>query len=292
MLRYSGRIILATCIGILYFIYLYYSEEGIVPFMLAEFKYLAASVLIANFVSFCLYLSDDNLNQLISWKRLPALRFVTGFVLNGVIAIGLSTVVTGLVIALFSDNYDFVGLWEIHQDMAIKLGIITLIGVFIYSVVYFLLYSYNQYAVVQIDSVKKERKQLSLQFEALKSQLSPHYLFNCMNTISSLIFKDPDHAEDFIRRLVLTYQYILTTNKCKFVTLAEEIEFVKSYNYLLKVRFENNLRLDIDLPPSILNTKIPPLTLQILVENAVKHNMISKQKPLEVKITTDRKSVV
>jgi len=132
---------------------------------------------------------------------------------------------------------------------------------------------------------------LELQFEALKSQLSPHYLFNCLNTISSLVHRDPKLTESFIRRLAQTYQYILNTKNRKLVKLAEEIEFVKAYNYLLRVRFEEALKINIDLPEELLASDVPPLTLQILVENAVKHNVISEESPLEISIKADPQTV-
>jgi LytS/YehU family sensor histidine kinase len=147
------------------------------------------------------------------------------------------------------------------------------------------LYSYKQYAVTQIESIQSERKQLELQFEALKGQISPHYLFNSLNTISSLIYKDPQSAEQFVRRLAQTYQYILSTQSKKYVTLAEEIDFVQSYYYLLKIRFQQALTVEINLPASIMASQIPPLTLQMLVENAVKHNSINPDNPMFIYIS-------
>jgi LytS/YehU family sensor histidine kinase len=82
-----------------------------------------------------------------------------------------------------------------------------------------------------------------------------------------------------------TFQYVLANHKRKFVSLKEEIEFVKSYYYLLRVRFENNLNLEINVPKNVMDTQMPPLTLQLLVENAVKHNHVSKNSPLMVYIT-------
>jgi LytS/YehU family sensor histidine kinase len=110
-------------------------------------------------------------------------------------------------------------------------------------------------------------------------------LFNSLNTISSLVYKDPQSAEQFIRRLAQTYQYILSTQHKQFVLLKEEVEFVQSYYYLLRIRFQQQLSVEINLPSGIMNTKIPPLTLQILVENAVKHNNLNADKKLFIYIT-------
>ncbi len=166
-----------------------------------------------------------------------------------------------------------------------KVGILLLASLSIYIIVYALLYSYQQYAVAQIETLQRERKQLELQFEALKSQVSPHYLFNSLNTISSLIYKDPQSAEQFIRRLAQTYQYILATQNKRYVLLREEVDFVQSYYYLLRIRFQQQLTVEFNLPSSILDTRIPPLTLQILVENAVKHNTLNADNKLFIYIT-------
>ena len=140
--------------------------------------------------------------------------------------------------------------------------------------------------------MQNERKQLELQFEALKSQISPHYLFNSLNTISSLIFKDTQSAEQFIRRLAQTYQYILSTQNKPYVLLKDEVEFVQSYYYLLRIRFQQQLTVDINLPSSIMNSRIPPLTLQMLVENAVKHNNLGNDKKLFIYITAQDNTYV
>jgi LytS/YehU family sensor histidine kinase len=136
-----------------------------------------------------------------------------------------------------------------------------------------------------VDELKSNRLQLELQFESLKSQISPHYLFNCLNTISSLLFKDSKLAEEFIRRMAETFRYVVSNQKQQLVLLQEEIDFVRSYCFLLQVRFEQHLHLEINLPKSLMATKIPPLALQMLVENAVKHNQISKENALMVYIS-------
>ena len=130
--------------------------------------------------------------------------------------------------------------------------------------------------------LQSDRWQLELQFESLKSQISPHYLFNCLNTVSSLLYRDSRIAEEFVRRMADTFRYVLGNQKHKLVTLREELEFVKAYYFLLQVRYEYHLQLEINIPQNILDSWIPPMTLQLLVENAVKHNAISKDQPLLV----------
>lgn len=277
--------VISTIVGFIYFLYLFYSEEGYLPMITKNYHYLLASIVTANIIAILLYKTDSLLNKRLPWQENLSARLVIGLIKNLAISIGVIFLSGSVLVAIEFDGFDFDFLWVLYSDTTIKLIIITLMAAILYTLIYFALFSYNQYAVVHIDAVKNQRKQLKLQFDALKSQLSPHYLFNSLNTISSLIFKDPYMAEDFIRRLASTYQYILDNNQRRFVTLQEEVEFVKSYNYLLKVRFENNLHLDINLPQNIMQSKMPPLTLQMLVENAVKHNVISKDQPMNIYIS-------
>jgi LytS/YehU family sensor histidine kinase len=108
-----------------------------------------------------------------------------------------------------------------------------------------------------------------------------------MNTISALVYQDKGKAEAFIRKLAYTYQYILTTHDKPLVTLSEEVDFLNAYIFLLESRFEGALDIELNLPAHVMKSKIPPLTLQLLVENAVKHNLITKENPLLIKLYVD-----
>jgi two-component system LytT family sensor kinase len=285
MRKFWLGIIISTIVGLSYFLFLFYSEKGVFPNFGDNLPYMSICILTANLIGLTLYFSDNVLNKWISWRKHLSTRLIVGLLSNSIISIFIIGIVGGLFLKAISPRVLLLTHFDIHYDIIAKICIITIIAIVVYTVIYFALYSYNQYTVVHIEGAKSQRRQLELQFEALKGQLSPHYLFNCLNTISSLVFKDPAQAEDFIRRLASSYQYIISNNEKRFVTLQQEVEFVKSYNYLLQVRFENNLKLDINLPPNIMDTKIPPLTLQMLVENAVKHNVINKDKPLLIYIS-------
>lgn len=178
--------------------------------------------------------------------------------------------------------------FDVSPDVLLKLGIVVFFLVILSGVIDFTIYSFNHFSTGQIRSIQLQREQLELQYEALRTQLSPHYLFNSLNTISSLVSDDPRPAEAFARRLVKTYQYIISSKDKKLVTIREEVEFVKSYMYLLKVRFDESIITRINIQEVILDHRIPPLTLQILIENAVKHNEFSIDEPLVVAIDTDQ----
>ncbi|MEQ8925824.1 MAG: histidine kinase [Fulvivirga sp.] len=281
-------LLVSSISGIAVFYFLYYSETATLPDLTNTYLWLFYFVINANIIGLALIFTNKLLDKRISWINNLSVRLTSGLLLN-IFTTYSAVFVVGFFcneLGLFENN--LMSSIKINTDFISKLSIILLISVVIFTIFNFAFYSYFHYTFSQVESAKAQRNYLELQFETLKSQLSPHYLFNCLNTISSLVFKDANMAEDFIRRLANTYQYILKNNNKKYVSLQEEIDFVKSYNYLLQVRFQSNLKLDINIPSSIMDSKIPPITLQMLVENAVKHNVITESEPLHIYIgTTD-----
>jgi hypothetical protein len=124
----------------------------------------------------------------------------------------------------------------------------------------------------------------SAKFESLKNQIDPHFLFNSLNVLSSLIEENPDNAQRFTTSLSKIYRYVLEQKDKELVTVEEELAFAKTYMNLLKMRFENSLFFE--LPDTIPNpeAKVVPLSLQLLLENTVKHNVVSEKKPLNIRI--------
>ncbi|UTW66443.1 DUF3972 domain-containing protein [bacterium SCSIO 12643] len=140
------------------------------------------------------------------------------------------------------------------------------------------------------DAIEKERlKQQGLQNEltALKNQMNPHFLFNSLNSLSLLVRKDQGSAEKFIQKLSFLYRYILHSADEDLVSLQEEMKFLKSYIYLMQQRYQENFEVLMEIPEDLGTIKIPSLALQLLVENAVKHNEISKRHPLKIEIRYD-----
>ncbi len=121
-------------------------------------------------------------------------------------------------------------------------------------------------------------------FETLKNQIDPHFLFNSLNVLSSLIEENPDNAQRFTTSLSKIYRYVLEQKDKELVSVAEELSFAKTYMNLLKMRFENSLFYE--LPEAVINpdAKVVPLSLQLLLENTVKHNVVSEQRPLHIRI--------
>ena len=157
---------------------------------------------------------------------------------------------------------------------------ITLTIVIIFHFVYF----YNRYQQNKIKEQKVIAGTASAKFDALKNQLDPHFLFNSLNVLTSLIEENTEKAQKFTTSLSKVYRYVLEQKSKELVTVDEELEFAKTYMSLLKMRFEDSIVFEIPDHATNPESKVVPLSLQLLLENAVKHNMVTASKPLHIKI--------
>lgn len=149
--------------------------------------------------------------------------------------------------------------------------------------------------ITQANRVEKEqlkRQVLSNELEALKSQLNPHFLFNSLNSLSLLVREDPKAAVKFINRLSFLYRYILQSQDQNLVSVKEELRVLESYIFLIKERYRENFSVSVAIEESMHQRRIPNLALQLLLENAVKHNEISSNKPLRVEVYNEANSIV
>lgn len=131
-----------------------------------------------------------------------------------------------------------------------------------------------------------ERQNVESQLEGLRNQVNPHFLFNSLNTLVYLIPESPDKAVRFVQKLSKVYRFVLESRDAKIIPLSEEMEFLNAYTYLLKERFGDNLNIHIEDLSTEASSGIVPLSLQMLFENAIKHNIISQEKPLYIDVFT------
>ena len=131
-----------------------------------------------------------------------------------------------------------------------------------------------------------EMEKALVQYDNLKNQLNPHFLFNSLSSLNSLIFENPQLASEFLQQLSKVYRYVLENKEKNLVSLDTEIKFVKHYVQLLKARFEEGMDVVFDVEDVNLNKGVAPVTLQLLIENAMKHNTTQKNTPLQILITT------
>lgn len=152
------------------------------------------------------------------------------------------------------------------------------------SVFFHAFYFYKELQKKRVTEQKIIAGTASAQFDALKNQLDPHFLFNSLNVLTSLIDENPDAAQQFTTSLSKVYRYVLEQKNKELVTVDEELKFAKTYVSLLKMRFEDSIVFEIPEKANNPEAKVVPLSLQLLLENAVKHNIVNASKPLHIKI--------
>ncbi|WP_338871953.1 histidine kinase [Spirosoma sp. SC4-14] len=161
---------------------------------------------------------------------------------------------------------------------------------FFYHCVYFSIYEgayvLKEWQKAQLEKDALTKSNLQSQLVSLKNQVSPHFLFNSLNSISSLITEDPDQAEAFVDELASVYRYLLQAGERELTTLDAELTFIRSYFYLIKMRYGTGIDVSIDVDAVYYPRLLPPLTLQILIENALKHNIFLPEQPLRIYIQT------
>ncbi len=152
------------------------------------------------------------------------------------------------------------------------------------ALLFYAAYFYKYYKERQVKEQKIIAGSASARFDALKNQLDPHFLFNSLNVLTSLIEEDPEQAQKFTTSLSKVYRYVLEQKNKDLVTVDEELNFARTYVRLLKMRFEDSIIFDIPEKCTQPDAKIVPLSLQLLLENAVKHNVVTSSKPLHIKV--------
>ncbi len=151
---------------------------------------------------------------------------------------------------------------------------------------------FSKWKLSLLEVEKYKAESLQAQLQNLKDQVNPHFMFNNLSVLSSLVYKDQDKAVDFINQLSKVYRYVLDSRNSELVTLGEEMTFIKSYTYLLQIRFDRNLDFKMDIPESCLQFLLPPMALQTLIENTIKHNEVSTEAPLHVSIRFEQGKLV
>lgn len=237
-----------------------------------------------------LHLLNNRAYKLLIKKNTKSISFLILFITDFIIAVVFSFSFLILYFNFF-ENSNVVDFIDINQPILLNFIVILLAYLIIYSVIGFFFFSYRKYSALQVEMVSLKQKQLALQLEALEQQLSPHFLFNNLNTISSLIYADINNAETYIRKFAIVYSKFSSTNTNQLTTLKEELAFVDEYIFLLNTRFENSLNININVAPQCSDFYILPLSLQLLIENAIKHNAFDEESPLRIEISSDKKQI-
>jgi sensor histidine kinase YesM len=145
-----------------------------------------------------------------------------------------------------------------------------------------LIYLTQKQQKISLENESLHAEYMRSRYEALKNQVDPHFLFNSLNTLNSLIKVDADKAQEYVQQLSYVFRY--TLQNAEVISLSEELKFTKAYCHLMKIRYGNNLDFEYNIDEKLYDYLIIPLSLQTLVENAIKHNVVSNKQPLKVKI--------
>lgn len=245
-----------------------------------------SSIVIAYLVFELLFITNKRLNKKYSWETDPYRRFGFQIILNIWIAI---IIVDGLRwgVSLIFNLTHYVSLQD--ELIIIAFVIFNIFLITVLELVIFLLDKWR-FSLAELERFKKEN--VEIRFESLRSQLNPHFMFNSLNTLSSLIFENQENAAAFIRELSDVYRYILENRDKELVPLKTELDFANSFIYLVQLRFDKNLEVISEVNNYNETFRIAPLTLQLLIENAVKHNVISRKYPLQIRIFIENDSLV
>jgi len=177
---------------------------------------------------------------------------------------------------------------EDHLTEMLTTGILLTGMFFLYEGIYY----FNKSRLIEIEKNKLEKLTAEQKLSTLKNQVNPHFLFNSLNTLVTIIPEEPKLAIKFVQELSKSYRGILEVRDEKLITIETELNSLESYMYLLKTRFQGKIHIYNEIDNRMMNQFILPLSLQILIENAVKHNITSNSKPLEIKIYNDDQYVI
>ncbi|GAA4959227.1 histidine kinase [Algibacter aquimarinus] len=231
----------------------------------------------------------DYMNHRVNWKKKDTLKRIV----FGIVGTTVITLVGLFFLRALTDMFYRGGTFkEFLENDRIEYYYFGLQVTFIIISIFYIIYFYNQYQQNKIKEQKVIAGTASAKFDALKNQLDPHFLFNSLNVLTSLIEENPDNAQRFTTSLSKVYRYVLEQKNKELVTVDEELQFAKTYMSLLKMRFEDSIVFEMPESASNPESKVVPLSLQLLLENAVKHNMVTSSKPLHIKIYEDGNNLV
>ncbi|MEP1782433.1 histidine kinase [Reichenbachiella sp.] len=240
-------------------------------------------VLVASVVLYVLAL----INKAFPWNKNAYVRFAANSLIT---PIGTMITMLPLSVLTYSIGIDYDH--DSLQDHLIGNSFIALVMDFILVGIYEGYYFFSLWRMSLVKNEQLEKENMTARYEALKNQINPHFLFNSLNTVSALIHEDPEKAEEFIDEFSRIYRFLLEHQEKNLHLLKDELTFVRSFLSLQQIRFGESLTYSIDVAESRLRNMIPTLSLQLLVENAIKHNQVTKENPLSIHICSENGFVV
>lgn len=238
------------------------------------------SFLMSSFLSFGGYYVDNYFEKRISWIEEPVKRFLVTVITYMLYSFVISFILITCMVLIMVEDVTLSNIsWARMVENTIMPTIIAFVIISIFISRGWLMEWRN--TAIEAEQLKSEK--FASQYQSLKDQLNPHFLFNSLNVLSNLVYESADRSAEFIQQLSKIYRYVLEIQQEELVSLEKELSFATHYLSLQKIRFENNLEYFMDIG-QVKGKYLPPLSLQLLLENAIKHNIASQEKPLRIVI--------
>ncbi|GAB3907596.1 histidine kinase [Larkinella knui] len=257
----------------------YFSSRG----TRIDFPWLEFSVRsLYSFLIAILFLLVNLSYQRFGLSRFPGVisNYLIPLLLNVVLLIGIDFILIRIHLNLFAPPFNE-RVFRFFFRISVVLEVLLVVLI---ACIFRLIFRNQQ---VRIANERLLKANAETQYELLKNQVNPHFLFNSLNTVNALILHDPVAASQFVSHLSDVFRYSLTSRTADLVTLAEELRFMESYMAMLAGRYGEKIRFQLAINPVYTNSRLPPMALQVLVENAVKHNVASYRQPLWVELVTN-----
>ncbi len=277
-------IVLAVLIQLGILLYNHYSGYHVLP----DFRYfmwrLLRGITISLIAAFVLAYPDMfmiyHLNKTAPWGKKNIIRIVAQLLFAVSYSVVLSIAITTLVNWVQPYRETFSGV------LVSNALIYAIANLFIMAILEgWMFFGESRQAEQRARSLQEELSQIK--FEVLKSQINPHFMFNSLNVLSGLINKDVSKAQQFIDEFSHIYRYVLETIEQPVTTLEKELDFMRSYLFLQQIRYGNALSYSVNIPAQFMKLVLPPLSLQVVLENAIKHNIINESKPLKIELLSE-----
>jgi len=227
-------------------------------------------------------------DRTVPWIRYPAKRLILQTLFYMIYAFCASYIIIVFTLLFVKQSYTITTIPWIGLMSETKLPLVL---AFIVSAVFISRSFLMEWRKAAIETEQLKTERYAQQYQSLKDQLNPHFLFNSLNVLSNLVYDNADHAAQFIRQLSKIYRYVLDVQQEELVSFQRELEFAENYLSLQKIRFEEGLQYTIEVDKTKTGY-LPPLSLQLLLENAIKHNISSIANPLCIEITLEENALI
>jgi two-component system, LytTR family, sensor kinase len=207
--------------------------------------------------------------------RLLVIFFIAGSLFSTLISLVVTWLIGSVVIGIPVSALKMPAILAFTYGTRINLFLHILNAVFFYI---------NQYNNKQLEAEELKRINTQAQLQSIKNQINPHFLFNNLNVLSSMVMRENPEANQFIEEFSKVYRHVLNSQQRELIPLKEELEFIKPYLFLLEKRFPDSIFIETDIPSGFEEYLIVPVSVQMLIENAIKHNIVSRTRPLRIRI--------